>query len=99
MHPVLAPSIVLAGIGALVTFALIPPIRKLALQDQRATSRRFHHTHSDYVPRLGGIALAVAFVCVAIPALFLSSAAKLPQNVTMVISCLCMFALGVWDDF
>src|SRR5688572_23542746 len=99
MHPVLAPSLLIAAIGAVATCGLIPVIRRLALQKQSANDRCFHHTHTEYVPRLGGIALAVAFVAVAIPALFFSSSAKLPQNLAVILSCLCIFALGLWDDF
>ncbi|MEY2411135.1 MAG: UDP-GlcNAc:undecaprenyl-phosphate/decaprenyl-phosphate GlcNAc-phosphate transferase [Verrucomicrobiota bacterium] len=84
------------ALGFVVCWALIPLIQRLS------SSRRneFHHTHQRPVSRFGGVALATAFAAIATAA-FVAA----PQGVTtwdtrllIIISCLAMFGLGLWDD-
>ena len=62
--------------------------------------RDLHHTHQQPVPRLGGLALALAFVgaeifiAVACP----EQRAKTPNRLVVLLSSLAMFGLGFWDD-
>ncbi len=57
----------------------------------------FHHGHGTPLSRLGGIALATAFVCVAIVSLVFFQV-SLPLVLSMALSALAMFGLGLWDD-
>lgn len=58
----------------------------------------FHHTHRAPISRLGGIALAGAFVCAKIPLLFLGYSFT-PERIAITVTALAMFGLGLWDDF
>jgi UDP-GlcNAc:undecaprenyl-phosphate GlcNAc-1-phosphate transferase len=87
--------------GMAIVFVLVPLIIK---QSQRSTflqrARDLHHTNTAPVPRLGGIALAAAFIGVEI---FIAiwapqNQAKIPGHTAIIISSLAMFALGLWDD-
>ena len=65
---------------------------------QRA--RDFHHTHKAPVPRLGGVALAAAFLGIELfTYLFFKQArGATPGHAVVVLSSLAMFGLGFWDD-
>jgi UDP-GlcNAc:undecaprenyl-phosphate GlcNAc-1-phosphate transferase len=84
-----------------IVFLSIPPV--LAAGRVRRLFQRGqdpHHTHRQPVPRLGGLALALAFIGVEI---FLAVAcpeqrAKTPARLVVLLSSLAMFALGFWDD-
>ena len=92
-------SCALVGMGAV--FLSIPPALGSA-RFVRLFRRRQdpHHTHRQPVPRMGGLALAVAFIVVE---LYLSIAfpeqrTKTPGRLVVLLSSLAMFALGFWDD-
>lgn len=67
----------------------------------KARPIQFHHTHSQPVPRLGGLGFAAAFVVLmgVIGALFPSDLSRLPSPLVFVLTALAMFGLGLWDDF
>ena len=90
-----------ALVGAGIVFLMIP----LVLQAARATNlfqreQDLHHTHRRPVPRLGGLALAAAFIGVEIfiAVVCPEQRAKSPNRLVVVLSSLAMFALGFWDD-
>jgi len=59
-----------------------------------------HHTHQKPMPRLGGLALAIAFIGVEalISACWPMEGAKTPGRAVILLSSLAMFGLGFWDD-
>jgi UDP-GlcNAc:undecaprenyl-phosphate GlcNAc-1-phosphate transferase len=59
-----------------------------------------HHTHKAPVPRLGGLALAAAFVGVelVIGAFYPEQRERTPGRLVVILSSLVMFGLGFWDD-
>src|SRR5665647_772476 len=85
------------GIGFLVSWLGIPLILKnTGAASQFHTGRKFHHTHKNPVPRFGGLALAIAFVLVAILVLyFFPNSEKTKTRFTILFSSLAMFALGL----
>src|SRR2546423_15722701 len=90
------------GMG--VSWVAICLVRRLASQDplgHRICSSQFHHTHERAVPRFGGIALAVAFLAVALAAFVLLRFEPLQRqsNLTLLLGGLAMFGVGLWDDF
>jgi UDP-GlcNAc:undecaprenyl-phosphate GlcNAc-1-phosphate transferase len=94
-----------ALLGLIVSLGLILLVLK-ACQRRLFSGREeeFHHSHLHQppVPRLGGIALAVAFISVFF--LFLGIDSKSPFEAVVEVSkiagfSLAMFALGLWDDF
>jgi UDP-GlcNAc:undecaprenyl-phosphate/decaprenyl-phosphate GlcNAc-1-phosphate transferase len=96
------PFIFCIVLGFLCCWGLIPLIRKLALS--RAETNRaadFHHSHGTPVPRLGGIALAASFVCLASALIFFApvTTTPIPLRIVIVLGCLGMFGVGLWDDF
>jgi UDP-GlcNAc:undecaprenyl-phosphate GlcNAc-1-phosphate transferase len=84
-----------------IVFLVVPPA--LASAQVRTLFQRRpdpHHTHHQPVPRLGGLALAIAFIGVE---LFIAVAnpeqrAQTAGRVVVLLSSLAMFALGFWDD-
>lgn len=84
-----------------ITAALIPLIRICAIARALGNdAREFHQTHNRPVPRLGGLAIAVAFVVAWIVDTLVSAPTPETQHVRWVIlgSALAMFVLGFWDD-
>jgi UDP-GlcNAc:undecaprenyl-phosphate GlcNAc-1-phosphate transferase len=61
----------------------------------------FHHTHKSSIPRLGGIALAAAFISVVWVFRTLSGESFFSNGESwpVVVTSLAMFGLGLWDDF
>src|SRR5437762_11376958 len=88
----------LLGLG--IVFMLVPLILKLCRETnlfQRAPD--LHHTHKSPIPRLGGIALAAAFVGVELfITLFFPDQNESRQLPIIVCSSLAIFGLGLWDD-
>jgi len=88
----------LLGMG--VVFLLVPFILKCsqqALLEHRSPD--LHHTHKVPVPRLGGIALAAAFVWIELAiTLFFREQSNLHDTLVLVGTSLAMFGLGLWDD-
>jgi UDP-GlcNAc:undecaprenyl-phosphate GlcNAc-1-phosphate transferase len=95
----LLPSIVCALLGMVTVLILIPIIRRKTEQGV-LKARAFHHTHRTPVSRLGGVALAAAFVVVTITIFFWFpvSGEWLRTGIVVVGSALAMFGLGLWDD-
>jgi UDP-GlcNAc:undecaprenyl-phosphate GlcNAc-1-phosphate transferase len=92
-------SCTLVGMG--IVFLLIPPaLASVWVRGPFQQRQDPHHTHHQPIPRLGGLALAIAFIGVE---LFLAVAfpeqrAKTPGRLAVVLSSLAMFGLGLWDD-
>ena len=92
-------SCALVGMG--IVFLLIPPalgsrcVRGLLQRGQDP-----HHTHRQPIPRVGGVALAAAFIGVEafIAIAWPEQRVKTPGRAVVLLSCLAMFALGLWDD-
>jgi UDP-GlcNAc:undecaprenyl-phosphate GlcNAc-1-phosphate transferase len=59
-----------------------------------------HHGASDNIPRLGGLGLAAGFTASALALVFLfpGTLALDRNNLTILISSLAMFGVGLWDD-
>jgi UDP-GlcNAc:undecaprenyl-phosphate GlcNAc-1-phosphate transferase len=84
-----------------IVFLLIPPalgaarVRKLFQRGQD-----LHHTHHRPVPRLGGLALAIAFIGIEVfmAVVWPEQRANTPGRLVVLLSSLAMFALGFWDD-
>jgi UDP-GlcNAc:undecaprenyl-phosphate/decaprenyl-phosphate GlcNAc-1-phosphate transferase len=88
----------LLGVGA--TWLLIPLIIRWSQGTAAARGHSFHQTHTAAIPRFGGVALAVTFVC-AVPLAHLIvgiPSDRLRDNMCMVGTALAMFALGFADD-
>jgi hypothetical protein len=86
-----------------IVFLVVPLVLKAALATNLLQrGQDLHHTHQKPIPRLGGLALAVAFVGleVFIAAVFPEQRAKIPGagRPVVLVSSLAMFALGFWDD-
>jgi UDP-GlcNAc:undecaprenyl-phosphate GlcNAc-1-phosphate transferase len=91
----------LLGMG--IVFFVVPLILKAAAATNLfRRGQDFHHTHQKPIPRLGGLALAVAFVSleVFIAAIFPEQRANIPASgkPVVLVSSLAMFVLGFWDD-
>ena len=90
---------------ALAGLAIVCVLVPLILQSAAAKSlslrgQDLHHTHKTPVPRLGGLALAAAFIGVEIliAVVWPEQRAKTPGRLVVLISSLAMFGLGFWDD-
>lgn len=95
------PVISCALVGMGIVFVVIPTIlRPGILAGLSHRWRDLHHTHKKPVPRVGGLALAAAFIGVEIltVARWPEQAEKIPGRLVVVLSSLAMFALGFWDD-
>lgn len=88
----------LAGMG--IVLVTTPLILKAAAQGKffkRAAD--FHHDGQTPVPRLGGLALAVAFILVQLVVAAQQDATEsLTDRLVVLFSSLAMFGLGFWDD-
>jgi UDP-GlcNAc:undecaprenyl-phosphate GlcNAc-1-phosphate transferase len=88
--------------GLLTSVALIPIILQRAVRCTGANrGRDFHHLHNlARVDRLGGIALAAAFIAVALAIFSFDALSPASANAlgAIVIGSLAMFVLGFWDD-
>ena len=82
VHLSLYQSGVCIAIGFLTCWGLIPVIRRLATRHELAgRGGDFHHTHQAQVSRWGGLALVVAFLCVALAAATMIPSGHLLANV------------------
>ena len=93
--------VVFALTGFFVCWGLIPLICRWSIGVGATNqSRQYHHTHKVAVPRLGGIALASAFLVVAVLTFifFGETPERTWPNIALVIGSLAMFWLGLWDD-
>jgi len=88
-------------LGFLSCWGVIQLILKTVKKGGYASpGRDFHHLHKMPIPRLGGVALVIAFALVAIAIYFLGSLSEASTKTLAVIffSSLAMFGLGFWDD-
>ena len=95
------PILLCALLGLVITWVLIPVIRKIsAASDEAGRAHLFHHIHKTPISRFGGVALAVAFVMVVAVALFWfpDSGITLRTRIVIVGGSLAMFLLGLRDD-
>jgi UDP-GlcNAc:undecaprenyl-phosphate/decaprenyl-phosphate GlcNAc-1-phosphate transferase len=95
------PMLICGVTGLLISWSLIPVIQKFAARKSAGVQdRSFHHSHTERIPRLGGIAIAVAFVVVALVASAFASfeAPKRLSQWGLILGCLAMFGLGLRDD-
>lgn len=88
-------------LGVAITLLLIPTILRWGPKLTLDRGCDFHHTNKKPVPRVGGLALAAAFVAIEV---LLWAWQRPERNVTstdrwlIVGSALAMFAVGFWDD-
>jgi len=95
------PIIICGLLGMGVVLLLVPLIlRAVGSANLFQRGQDFHHTHQTPIPRVGGLALAAAFVGVEIfiAVMWPAERAKTPERPVVLISSLAMFALGFWDD-
>jgi UDP-GlcNAc:undecaprenyl-phosphate/decaprenyl-phosphate GlcNAc-1-phosphate transferase len=89
----------LVGLG--IVFLVVPlALAELPLRNRLQRGPDPHHTHQRPTPRLGGLALAIAFIGVEafIGVCYPGQRAGSPGRVVVFLSSLAMFGLGFWDD-
>src|SRR5208283_799203 len=89
----------LAGLG--IVFLVVPlALGAAPLRKRLERGQDLHHTHQKVTPRLGGLALAVAFIGVEalIAVCWPRQWAQTPGQAVVAVSSLAMFGLGFWDD-
>ncbi len=94
------PVAICGVLGFLVSWTLIPIILKRSQLNGVTRERSFHHTHETPVTRLGGIALATAFLAIAGVILIIHprDGISLHTRILIVISSLAIFGIGLRDD-
>ncbi|HOF70398.1 MAG TPA: MraY family glycosyltransferase [Verrucomicrobiota bacterium] len=95
------PTISCALLGMGIVMGIVPLIlRPTVLAKLSHRWRDLHHTHLKPIPRVGGLALAVAFLGVELLAMVMwpGQTQKLPVRWVVLLSSLAMFMLGFWDD-
>jgi len=89
------------ALGFVVTMGLTPAVRSLAVRYHLLDrAGQFHSAHTVAVPRLGGVALAIAFVAIS-AGILIFHGPEFPvfeEAGLIVASSLAMFLLGFWDD-
>jgi UDP-GlcNAc:undecaprenyl-phosphate GlcNAc-1-phosphate transferase len=94
--------ILFAVVGAVITFLAIPPIRMHLsfLESRRVGTSQFHHGHKSEMSRLGGLAMAGAFVAISVLSQLLYPFDRAQGRTAWAVFCsaLTMFLLGFWDD-
>ncbi len=86
-------------LGFTISWLLISLIIRRSIRLGATARRQFHQTHSDPIPRLGGIAFAVALMAVSAAAYAFSvQPVGLRLNGGVILSSLAMFFLGLLDD-
>lgn len=94
-----AIALFLGGVGLAVTLAVVPLIlSRLAPLVAHLRDKQLHQAHGAPVPRLGGIALAVAFVVILVITFFVRDSQPSGTRIILGLSSLAMFGLGLWDD-
>lgn len=86
--------------GGLITWTLIPPIRKYLGFLNRDNASPFHHTHRRGRSRLGGLAMVVSFLTVSVGAWIYDPGDAAQVQTRWIILCCttAMFLLGFLDD-
>lgn len=90
-------ALIFGAIGFIVCLFVIPEILT-RLAPAVASRKELHQTHQAPVPRFGGLALAVAFVCVTAASYALVPPQPGHRRVVLGLASLAMFGLGFWDD-
>lgn len=90
-------ALIFGSLGFVVCFFIIPLVLK-TIAPAVAHRREMHQTHKLPVPRLGGIALAAAFVVVTAVSFLLEPSQPGHRRLILGFSSLAMFTLGLWDD-
>ena len=87
-------------IGFAMAIALIPVIIRRSRRPGWQRAPDFHHTHTQSVSRLGGLALVAAFLAVEglIALSSLGNWFQTPADNAIVFASVAMFGLGFWDD-
>lgn len=82
-----------------LTYLLTPLVRRISLKLNIVDYPDKRKIHSVPTPRLGGVAIYIAFFLSLIPALFFNTSPAFSQTVTALFSCsLIIFFLGLYDD-
>jgi len=90
-------ALIFGGLGFVTCFLVVPLVLK-TIAPAVVHRREMHQTHKLPVPRLGGIALASAFVVVTAFSFFIEPYQPGHRRLILGLCCLAMFALGLWDD-
>jgi len=88
-------------IGLLIVVALIPLLRQQWIEKGFARRHhQFHQTHDHPISRLGGLALAVAFLILWALAYWVGGGTEEGNGLRLVVlgGAVAMFAVGFWDD-
>ena len=99
----MSPLLLLSSLtlGTASSWTLIVLILKWSSRHSGANRNGdFHHSLKAPIPRLGGLAIAIAFTACAVSILLISPLSDGNTNAIWIItvSSLAMFALGLWDD-
>lgn len=90
------------GLCLVITWGLTPWIRSWAIRRNLLDrAEQFHTTHVIAVPRLGGVALVIAFLFVFFLIVSITereTGMLRDESWILLWSCLAMFGLGFWDD-
>jgi UDP-GlcNAc:undecaprenyl-phosphate GlcNAc-1-phosphate transferase len=94
------PGVSCALLGMLIAWCAIPVIQRTLGFLNRGDLVQFHHAPGNRVSRLGGLALALSFVAVALASSFFFPEDSVNTRIRwVVVACsLLMFLLGFWDD-
>src|SRR5579871_3371615 len=93
LAPMQAP-LVATSVGAALTIV----VRRFGLRFQWCGLQLVHHTHSQPVPRLGGIAVYIAIVTGCLTAGFLFGFHNLNAVLPILLGALPVLAIGAYDD-
>src|SRR5690349_12060454 len=91
-------ALLIGGAGFVLVMVLVPLIVRLASRVAPLRDKQLHQTHQIPVPRLGGIALAAAFVAVLVGTFLVQRFQPGGPRLVLGLSTLAMFGLGLWDD-
>jgi UDP-GlcNAc:undecaprenyl-phosphate GlcNAc-1-phosphate transferase len=95
------PFLLCGLLGMGMVCLLVPLVLKASVSTNLFKREHdLHHTHKQPVPRVGGLALAAAFIGVElfIAAFWPEHRANMHERPVILLSSLAMFALGFWDD-
>lgn len=94
-------EMLLAALQAFVVVLLVVPIvRRSAAKRLARQTTHFHQTHREPISRLGGVALAAAFLSnfITLGLVYARSSENGRSFVIICVGALAMFLLGLWDD-
>lgn len=93
------PLVLCGLLSCLIVLGLMPVLLSLSKRWPMTRRAEFHHTSGE-VPRLGGVAIIVAFLAneLVLAFCFPEYRSGAPGRAVVVWTSLAMFALGFWDD-